>query len=105
MGIPVNMQTLMRAERCALGIVDPRVELECRGLAGFGNFDRTVGADIPWVGKIQVQRRTRHQLGVGEPRSRIFRRESGDTAGLGHRRPDRIRREIRRAGRTLALPK
>ena len=104
MRITVDMQALVGGERRAFGIIDPRIERQRRGFAGFGDFDRTVGGDVPRVRKIQVRRRARHQCGIRKPRAGILGRESGDAASLGHRRPDRVQREIRGAGRTLALP-
>jgi hypothetical protein len=97
-GIAVHVQALVGAERCAFGIVDPRIEFKRRGFAGRCDLDRPVRGDIPRMGKIQVQGRTRHQRRIREARAGIFRRESGNAASLGHRRPDRLQGKIRGTG-------
>ena len=101
--IAVNVQPLMGVDRSAFRVVDPRVELERRRLARFGDLDRAVGGDIPGVRQIQIRRRARHQRGIRQARAGILGRKPGNAAGLGHGRPNRIQREISRAGRPLAL--
>src|SRR5450631_2570952 len=47
MCVAVDVKPLMRADRCALGIVDARVESERGSLAGFSDLDGAVRGHIP----------------------------------------------------------
>ena len=101
-GIAVNVQALMGADRATFRIVDARIERQRRRLAGLGEFDGLVRRDGPGKGEIEVGRRMGHQSGFRETRTGVFGRESRDAAGLGHGVAHRFQGEIRGAGRPLA---
>ena len=90
MRVAVDMQPLMSANRCTLGIVDARVESQRGRLAGFGDLDGAVRRHVPGMRKVEVLGCACHQSGVRETGTGVFGGKSGNTAGLGDRRAHRL---------------
>ena len=104
MRVPIDMQSLMGADRRSFGIVDARIESQRRGLAGFGDFNGAVRADIPRVRQIQdpggVRAISAASARPAQASSAVNRAMLQALATVARTASGR---EIRRAGRALAL--
>src|SRR5450756_2969881 len=85
------------------GVDDARVQGERRSLAGARTLDRFIDGQIPGMEQVEVMDLARHQLGFGEAGTVVARGKARDADRRRHRVGERLGREIRGAGKTLAL--
>ena len=103
--VRVRVDALTDAARYgrALGVRDARVERARRVLAAQREVRRLVDVDFPREIQVEILRALGHELGVGEPRVLVGRREAADADCFANGVFDAGRREIRRARAALAL--
>ena len=87
----------------ALGVRDARVERARRVFAAQREVGRLIDVDFPWEVEVEILRVLGHELGVGETRVFVGRREAADAECFANGVLDARRREIRRARAAFAL--
>ena len=88
--------------RCAFGVRDAGVERARGVLAAQRKLRGSVNVDFPREIEVEILLLDCHELGVGETRILVRRREAADAHGLAHRVLHARRREIRGARTALA---
>src|SRR3569623_946017 len=102
--VAVHAITAVTRHARAFRIGDARIHRARRRFALQRELDRALGGDVPRVIEIEIGDRACHERRVGEARAIVLCGVTRDIAGRAHRLLDGLRRIIRRAGRTLALP-
>ena len=100
--VAVDAYAALRANTRAFRVAETRIDCQPRSLATARKLDRLLRVQCPRKIETQIRKLRRQEGRISEPRTLVGCGVPRNGAGLGHHVVDRGRRQIRRAGRTLA---